>query len=107
MITSGDVASKLEQSFVARLSSAQNPLGVRPAAMGDLPVECPGPAGRRQGGEARMARVPTVFFGDVPSEGGRVFEGHRHFTVIALESLRRDDMIPGLESILESDYHHF
>ena len=84
VITFGDVAPE-EQNVVAR---AQNPLGVRPAAMCDLPVERPGPAGRRQGSEARLARVPTVFFGDVPSEGGRVFEGHRHFTVIALESLR-------------------
>ena len=51
VITFGDVAPELEQNRVAR---AQNPLGVRPAAVGDLPVERPGPAGRRKGSEARL-----------------------------------------------------
>ena len=69
MITSGDVAPELEQSLVPRASAAQNPFGVRPAAIGDLPVERPGPAGRRQGSETRLARVPAVLFGDVSSEG--------------------------------------
>ena len=54
MITSGDVAPELEQSLVPRASAAQNPFGVRPAAIGDLPVERPGPAGRRKGIEARL-----------------------------------------------------
>ena len=60
VIAFGDVAPELEQCLVAR--SAQNPFGVRPAAVGDLPVERPGPAGRRKGIEARLGPNSTEKF---------------------------------------------
>ena len=86
VIAFGDVAPELEQCLVAR--SAQNPFGVRPAAVGDFPVERPGPAGRGKGGEARLARLSAVLVRDVSPEARLVLKRHRHLAVSALEVLR-------------------
>ena len=85
-IALGDIAPKLEQSLVS--GAAQNPLCVRPAAVGNLPVERPRPRAAIRGevGEVRLVRVPGVLFGDVSPEGGRVLEGHGHVAVPALEA---------------------
>ena len=85
-IALGDIAPKLEQSLGS--GAAQNPLCVRPAAVGNLPVERPRPRAAIRGevGEARLTRVPGMFFGDVSPESGRVFEGHGHVAVPALEA---------------------
>ena len=85
-IALGDIAPKLEQSLAA--GAVQNPLCVRPAAVGNLPVERPRPRAATRGevGEARLAGVPGVLFGDVSPQGGRVLESHGHVAVPALEA---------------------